>query len=120
MEYTHVSDFALDLRVNRRKAGLSQRDMAHLMDIHPSKVSHLEDGSTMPSVRDVAHFSFIFGKTVEDLMQAFVFEAANDLTERITTLPECSRRWLGRFNRSHTLEQITTRLRALNHRYETA
>lgn len=114
------TDFALDLKVNRRKAGLSQGDIAHLVGVHPSKVSLLESGKALPSLEDIAHLSLIFGKSFEEFFQRFVMGACTTLKSRLTTMPDEPRRWLGRFNRQYTLDAIANRLEALTDHHETA
>ena len=45
------SQFALDLRLARKKAGYTQDDLAHLLDTHQTVVSQLEHGKRRPSDR---------------------------------------------------------------------
>jgi transcriptional regulator with XRE-family HTH domain len=105
-------DFSLDIKVHRRKAGLSQRDLAHLIGVHPSKVSLLEAGKTLPSLQDIAHLSLVYGKSFEEFFYAFVVKARDTLKLRLPTMPEAPKRWLGRFNRQYTVDQIAERLSA--------
>jgi transcriptional regulator with XRE-family HTH domain len=105
-------DFALDLKVHRRKAGLSQSDVAHLLGVHPSKVSLFESGKMLPSLRDIAHFSVVYGKSFEEFFHTFVLKARETIKSRLPSMPAAPKRWLGRFNRQYTIDQIAERLSA--------
>ena len=73
-------DFALNIKVERRKKGLSQRDVAHLIGVHPSKVSLMEAGKMLPSLRDIAHLSLVYGKSFEEFFYSFVSKARESIT----------------------------------------
>ena len=102
--------FNLDLKVQRRKAGLSQEDVAHLMGVHPSKVSLLEGGRAMPSLRDIASLSIVFGKSFEEFFFAFVQEARSKIGSRLKSMPRAPKRWLPQFNRQYTIDNLAHRL----------
>lgn len=104
--------FALDLKVARRKSGLSQVDCAHLLGVHPTKISVLEHGKAMPSVPEICMLSLIYGKSFESLFGPVMAEAEARLRERLPTLPACPKKWLGRFNRQGTLNRLSERLAA--------
>ena len=112
-----ITEFALDLKVARRKAGLSQQDCAHLLEVHPSKISLIEHGKAMPSVRDICTLSLIYGKSFESLFSVIMAEVTDALRDRMTTLPECPRQWLPKFNRQNTLNNLAARLHTLNQGY---
>jgi len=59
------TEFALDLRAARRKAGYTQGDVAHLLDHHQSHVSDLEHGQVQPTLREVVSLSIIYGRSFE-------------------------------------------------------
>ena len=102
--------FNLDLKVHRRKAGLSQEDVAHLMGVHPSKVSLLEGGRAIPSLHDIAALSIVFGKSFEEFFFAFVQEARSKIVSRLTSMPKAPKRWLPQFNRQYTIDNLAQRL----------
>lgn len=98
--------FALDLKAARRKSGLTQQDVAHLLGSHRAKLSHLEKGTSEPTAADVAALSLIYGKSYDVICRS-VFEAtALELKDRLPTLPTPNRSWLGRFNRTNTLSKL--------------
>ncbi len=106
------TEFALDLKVARRKAGLTQADCAHLLDAHKSKISLMEHGKAMPSVRDICTLSLIYGRSFESLFGAIMQEARQALRERLATMPSGPSRFIGTFNRRRTLEKLAERLAA--------
>lgn len=108
-----TNEFALDLKVARRKSGLTQIDCAHLLGAHPSKISLLESGKSLPSVRDICLLILIYGKSFESLFGGIFVDARHDLRERLKTMPSAPKRWLGRFNRHSTITSLAQRLDAL-------
>jgi transcriptional regulator with XRE-family HTH domain len=105
-----INDFALELKVARRKAGLSQADCAHLLGVHPSKVSLLESGKVLPSIRHICRLSEMYGRSFESLFSDIFNDARRDLRRQLHTMPEAPRRWLGEFNRENTLRALEHRL----------
>ncbi len=105
--------FALDLKVARRKSGLTQSDCAHLLGSHRSKFSHLELGKQPPTAVDIAMLSLIYGRTYDTLCRAVFEDAARELGERLVTLPMPRRNWLGHFNRANSLDNLSARIQAL-------
>ena len=102
--------FALDLKVARRKSGLTQQDCAHLLDVHKAKISLLEQGKTLPSVLEICTLSLLYGKSFESLFGSMLEDAHSILKDRLATLPDVSNRWLGRFIRGNTLNKLAARL----------
>ncbi|MCB9947263.1 MAG: helix-turn-helix transcriptional regulator [Rhodospirillaceae bacterium] len=105
-----TNEFALDLKVARRKAGLTQLACAHLLEVHPSKVSLLEHGKVMPTVREICTLSLIYGRSFESFFGTIFLEAHAALRSRLSTLPPCPKGWLGQFNRQNTLSHLSDRL----------
>lgn len=103
-------NFALDLKVARRKAGLTQQDVAHLLDIQESRVSRLENGKAQLGIHEIAALTLVYGKPFEGLFAEALDEIAEALPERMSNMPACQDGWLGRFNRENTLSNITNRL----------
>lgn len=110
--------FALDLKVARKKSGLTQADLAHLLGASRGKVSHLERGTTVPTVRDICTLSMVYGKSFESLFAPVFEEIAQKLNDRLSSLPDAPKGWLGRFNRKNTLSKLATQIgerRRLDH-----
>ena len=102
--------FALDLKVARRKSGLTQQDCAHLLDVHKAKISLLEQGKALPSMLEICTLSLLYGKSFESLFGSMLEDAHSILKDRLATLPVVSNRWLGRFIRQNTLNRLAARL----------
>ena len=106
--------FALDLKVARRKSGFTQQDCAHLLDVNIAKISLLEQGKALPSVLEICTLSLLYGKSFESLFGGMMEDAQHNLKDRLVTLPEVSKRWLGRFIRNNTLNKLAARLDEIN------
>ena len=104
------NEHALDLKVSRRKSGFTQGDCARLLSVHPSKISLIESGKSLPNIRDIAALTVIYGKSFESLFQGIVAEVRQNLRQRLPTMPEAPKRWLSRLNRQHTLDAVAERL----------
>ena len=104
------NEHALDLKVSRRKSGFTQGDCARLLSVHPSKISLIESGKSLPNIRDIAALTVIYGKSFESLFQGIVTEVRQSLKERLPAMPEAPKRWLSRLNRQHTLDAVAERL----------
>lgn len=101
-----IKDFALDLKVARRKSGLTQADCAHLMGGTSSKICQLEKGIRTPALKEICTLSLIYGKSFESLFGAIFHDIRTELAENLTTMPESGENWAGTFNRQHTLERV--------------
>ena len=108
MQYT----FALDLKVARRKAGLTQEDVAHLLGISDARISRLENGKAGLTVHEIAALSIIYGKSFEVLFRIAFDEVLAAMPERVAHLPARQDNWLGRFNRENTIANIVAKLEA--------
>ena len=104
------TEFALNLRLARRKAGYTQRDCAHLLAVSPSVLSHLEGGSRLPSLVEICTLSVIYGRSFESLFGHLLQEARRQLRERILKMPSDVRQFAGTRNRSHSIERLAQRL----------
>lgn len=105
-----IDDFSLELKVARRKAGLSQKDCAHLLGVHASRVSLLESGKAVPTINQMCRLSLIYGRSFENLFGGVMEDARRDLRRRMHAMPDAPTRWLGRFNRENTLRALAHRL----------
>lgn len=113
-----TTEFALDLRLARRKAGLIQRDCAHLLAIHPGTLSTLEHGGRLPTVNQICSLSLIYGRSFESLFAEIMGEARLNLLRRLDTLPKTARHCSATVNRQATLTRLYHRLQAELAAYE--
>ena len=104
------TEFALNLRLARRKSGFTQRDTAHLMALNRSKLSLLETGKRMPSLTHICTLSLIYGRSFESLFGTIMSEARASLRKRILAMPKTSRKYAGSQNRDHSIERLVRSL----------
>jgi transcriptional regulator with XRE-family HTH domain len=104
------TQFALDLRLARRKAGFTQHDVAKLIGSQQALVSDLERGRTLPTIEQIVALSQIYGRSFESLFAQLMREAAIKLKDRIGTLPARVRSYVGTFNREASLQRLERRL----------
>ncbi|MCP4409491.1 MAG: helix-turn-helix transcriptional regulator [Gammaproteobacteria bacterium] len=82
---------AVDLKVFRRRSGLSQADVAHLLGVHRTQVSKFERGVREPSIEHVTILCLIYGLRLPDFCVAARPQFETVLAERLQTLPEDER-----------------------------
>lgn len=107
-----TTQFALDLRLARRKAGYTQRDIAHLLGAQQSAVSDLERGRSLPDLRQIIALSLIYGRSFESLFSELLEDARKMLRKRIVQLPEDVRQYAGTLHRTHSLKRLRQSLEA--------
>jgi transcriptional regulator with XRE-family HTH domain len=112
-----TSQFAVDLRLARRKAGLTQQDVAHLLDIQQTRLSELERGRKEPTLRELCCLSIILNRRFEGLYADLLDEARFELRERLPDMPRTARLYLPTFNRTHTLKRLRRDLELNDERY---
>jgi transcriptional regulator with XRE-family HTH domain len=105
-------NFFIDLKVARRKAGFTQSDVAHLLDVSQPYVSDLECGRTLPSIHELCALSLLYGRTFESFFADLVLETKQQLLDRLHTLSQDVRSYIGTFNRAHTITALQRRLTA--------
>ncbi|WP_371229916.1 helix-turn-helix transcriptional regulator [Roseovarius sp. 2305UL8-3] len=105
------TQFAQDLRLARRKAGLTQGDLAHLLDSHQSFVSDLENGKQRPSLEQIIELSLIYGRSFESFFATVMTERRTHLKKRCKTLPDPGKQTAHTFNRDGSLAKLQRRLK---------
>jgi hypothetical protein len=78
--------------------------------VHKSRVSEFESGKSLPTLSQACALAAIYGKPVEVLFPNLMRAVHRNLDGRLPTLPSCSGRWLGRFNRQNTLNELAVRV----------
>ena len=104
------SEFALDLRLARRKAGYTQRDIAHLLSVGQSRISDFEFGRKVPSLTQIVTLSVIYGRSFESLFAAIMRNARRDVQKRLMSLPKEAREYVGTKNRASSIKRLRDRL----------
>lgn len=106
------TQFALDLRLARKKAGLTQRDAAHLLALDAARFSQLERGKRLPTLVEICTLSLIFGRSFESLFSTILESARTKLRDRLTWMPKNTRRSIATANRDVSLKGLDRRLAA--------
>lgn len=104
------TQFALDLRLARKKAGYTQEDIAHLLSAHQSLVSDLENGKLRPSLEHIIELSLIYGRSFESFFAEVMAETKEHLSKRLATMPSPGRKTASTFNRRGSLTRLKRRL----------
>jgi transcriptional regulator with XRE-family HTH domain len=108
-------EFILDLKVARKKSGLTQGDTGHLIGGSNHKISQLERGERPPTIREICTLSLIYGRNFESLFGDVFAQVRRDLSQNLDSLPEPEKQHPGGFNRSNTLEALAQRLQEETH-----
>jgi transcriptional regulator with XRE-family HTH domain len=106
------TEFSMDLRTARRKSGLTQRDCAHLLGAHKSRISILENGKHLPTLVEICTLSLIYGRTFESLFSGLMKDARQRLRRLIPSLPVMKRSYVENFNRDASIKRLKRRLDA--------
>lgn len=103
--------FAHDLRIARRKSGLSQRDVSLLLEADVRELSALEAGRKLPTILQIAKLSLVYGRSFTSLYDAISSVAKRELFQMLPSLPEVKGGGaISKFNREHTLKRLEKRL----------
>lgn len=70
--------FAERLKVLRKKRGISQADLANLIDVHFTQVSRYERGETKPNVKAITSLANALDTTVDYLMNGTSNDSLED------------------------------------------
>lgn len=108
-------DLGGDLTVSRLRAGLSNKDIAHLLDIDPGRVSRLEQGHSAIRTSELCALAMIYGRPMHDLVPGLTGQVVEELRERLTEMPPEPSSW-AKFHdlRLDTLNSLFERLQELN------
>ena len=102
--------FAHDLCLARRKAGLTQSDLVHLLRASSKEITALELGRRLPSVPQLCELSLIYGRSFESLYAELMERGKVRLAEQLPSLPREVRNHAGTLNRASTLERMARRI----------
>lgn len=67
MDAILVGDYMKELRENKR---LSQKEVADILGVSRQAVSNWERGRTLPGLKDLYVLSRIYGKTINEIIEA--------------------------------------------------
>lgn len=109
------TQFALDLRLARRKSGLTQSDVALLIGTQQSTIGALEKGDQRPTVEQVCMLSLVFGRSFESLFADVLEEGRTRLRANLPELPASRQRTAETFNREASLKRLERQLASEAH-----
>ena len=104
------TQFALDLRLARRKSGLTQMDVALLVGTQQSSIAALEKGQQRPTIEQICMLSLIFSRSFESLFADVLEEGRAQLRANIPALPAKRLLTAETFNREATLKRLERQL----------
>lgn len=100
----------MDLRLARRKAGLTQRDCAQLLAVPQSRISSFEKGQLLPSIPQLMKLSIVLNRQFEDLYKHLTSQARITIKRQLPSLPERVRNTASTFNRTSSIRRLQLRL----------
>jgi|ERR1035441_1741632 transcriptional regulator with XRE-family HTH domain len=83
MNHSHL---ASRLRSHRKKAGLNQKELAGVLDLHKAQVSRHERAGIEPPLVVVLSYEAVFGVPVRDLYPRLYADVSQGVEERLATM----------------------------------
>ncbi len=80
-------EFLFDLRVARKRSGLTQADCGHLLGASNNTISQIELGARLPTIREMCILSLIYERSFESFYRVMLKEARKTLSTRLISLP---------------------------------
>ncbi len=115
------TNYVVDLKVARRKLGLSQDDCATLLGTSRSRYSRIESGKARMGLSEICALLLTFGTPFETIFSMSLAEERAELQDRLHKLPVQAENRQSSFNRAGTLHTLAARLETLeNYEYGTA
>ena len=78
-----IKEVKAELKVSRKRTGLTNEDLATLLNIDPARVSRLERERREPTVREMISLCLIYDKDMARLYPRTMAEVWDQLKERI-------------------------------------
>lgn len=104
--------YAHNLKILRHQAGLTQSDMAHLLECSQTYYCQMEAGKREPTVKQMCCLSVILNVPVTELFKVSTASAIGAMQRRIKTMPGCGLTWRDREKRVRNLNDLKKRLEA--------
>jgi transcriptional regulator with XRE-family HTH domain len=103
-------EFIFDLKVARKKSGLTQVDCGHLIGSSKNIISQIELGQRVPTIKELCSLSLIYGRSFESFYTDTLHQVRKDLVRKLKSMPAEPKGWPGSFARRRTLERLAGRL----------
>ena len=104
------TQFSADLRLARRKAGYTQRDIAVLLGENQSLVSRLESGERQPDLTQIITLSVIYGRSFNAFFEAKLATCKGKLSKRLKRLPTDVWATAETYNRQNSIAKLREKL----------
>ena len=109
------SEMGADLSVSRELSGLANKDVAHLLETVPGRISRIENGHTRPNIEELCRLSLIYGMELAELLPSVMEKVRDQLKTRLAYIPEEPTQWAHkRDKRQDTLNGLFYRLQTLS------
>ena len=112
------TNFALELKVARRRSGLSQYEVGHLLGVHHGRISKLECGRARPTPDELTTLSLIYSTRFLTMRGAVMPTIHANLEERLRTFPNKDCYTQSTSPKADTLNALTERLAAKRKLYD--
>lgn len=100
-------EFLFDLKVARKKSGLTQADCGHLMGLSTSTMSEIELGERTPTAQEMCILSLIFGTSFESFYAENMRLARSALRDNFDSMPDVPEGWQAAEAREKTLKRLS-------------
>jgi transcriptional regulator with XRE-family HTH domain len=105
-------EFLFDLRIARKKSGLTQADCGHLMGVSSNIISQIELGERTPTAREICALSVIYGASFESFYSENMQLVRSVMSENLDSMPDAPEGWLAIESRTRTLVYLSDYLGA--------
>ena len=114
-------EMSLDLKISRKRSGLSGRDLAHLLGCNKERVSKLEHGKARVTTPEIMSLCLIYGRGIDGLFHHTTIPLISNLKCRFSEMPQEPSNWQRKTKeRQETLNGLSYRLQELTQqKYET-
>jgi len=108
------SEMGADLSVSRELSGLANKDVAHLLETVPGRVSRIENGHTSANIEELCRLSLIYGHGLKELLPTVMNAAREGLKISLADIPEEPSQWMHKSEqRQETLNNLNCSVQAL-------
>ena len=104
------SFFGHDLKMAREQSGLTQKDVAHLLDCNTKEIAAFERDDRLPTLPQLTKLALIFNRIFPSLYTTLRQKARQELFQQLPALPEERQGAMDAFKRDNALKKLEARL----------
>ena len=108
-------EIAVDLRVARKRSGLSQDEAATLLGVDRRRLSKLEVGRYEPTVAEIAGLSLIYDREFRQLCRSVLPAVYAQIAKNLSSLPPAPTGLRRLDEREQTLARLQATLQGSSH-----